>query len=137
MKNNTPFTCEQEELEGEKDLKMEQKENWIDEFDHKWREMLHHRLYHYSISYYHDRGRDATKEEQDEASEYAYFEMDRLANFIHSIITKERTTDYERSLQDERKRIADWATKYMEQTTMHYGTDKHGIAIEDLLEELK
>ena len=36
----------------------------------------------------------------------------------------------------ERERIKKWAEKYMEETTKYYGTDKHGIGLEDLLQEL-
>ena len=60
-------------------------------------------------------------------------DVEAIKTFIRDLLSRRE----EKARQDERKRIADWATKYMEQTTMHYGTDKHGIAIEDLLEELK
>jgi len=37
---------------------------------------------------------------------------------------------------DERERIRRWAIDYNEAMVEHYGTDKHGIALEDLLEQL-
>lgn len=40
-------------------------------------------------------------------------------------------------ITSERNRIRKWAEKYMDKTTKYYGTDKHGIDLDDLLQELQ
>jgi hypothetical protein len=41
------------------------------------------------------------------------------------------------AVRNERERIIKWAEKYMDKTTKYYGTDKHGIDLDDLLQELQ
>ena len=41
-----------------------------------------------------------------------------------------------RVAENERERIRRWAIAYNETMVKHYGTDKHGISLEDLLEQL-
>lgn len=42
-----------------------------------------------------------------------------------------------KAIAEERERIRKFAEEYMEETTKYYGTDKHGIDKDDLLQELQ
>lgn len=49
---------------------------------------------------------------------------------------KDMQDAYEDGIAEERERIIKWAEKYMDKTTKYYGTDKHGIDLDDLIQEL-
>jgi flagellar biosynthesis/type III secretory pathway protein FliH len=49
---------------------------------------------------------------------------------------KDMQDAYEDGIAEERERIIKWAEKYMDKTIKYYGTDKHGIALDDLIQEL-
>ncbi len=103
-----PFTCEQEE-------------NWEDEFDKKFKEKID--FVNYCLS------------EGD-----TMFDSNDVKSFIHNILIKQdnmwRTllSEHEAKVKQD---IADWAKKYILKDMEIYGTDKHGIALVDLLKELK
>jgi hypothetical protein len=55
----------------------------------------------------------------------------------HATPTARKRTLYEVTKEQVKKDIKDWATNYIEEDTKLYGTDKHGIALEDLLTKLE